>query len=263
MFTEAQFESAVARLLRLTTLEPGDTPHARFLVDYTSIPAGYGEYFRESGCQSNNTAGILDILGFYRASDKTIVLFAKAIKDCASRLDAREDDLRTIVIYHEVAHMVTHLGHGHGAEIWNSFSEASINQIEFYAQIYSYFALELIDRADLVHLLNELANRSPSPYQSYLRAIPCPVELVNGLLNADRGGAKLECVMSQSIAKDLSSALSNLMGKIDHGSPISVQDLHELELKAPQIDGDGALRVGNLPVSVAIIERVRRAKDGI
>ncbi len=262
MCMEAQFESAVARLLRLTALAPGSTPQARYLVDYTSIPAEYNECFRESNDRTNSTAGILDILGVYRASDKTIVLFAKAIKDCASRLNAREEDLRTLVVYHEVAHMVTHLGHGHGAEIWLSFSAASINVVEFYAQIYSHFAFERMDRPELVDLLKQLSGRSPSPYRSYLRAIPCPIELVNGFLYADRGGSKMLCVMSQSIAKDMCGSLSGLKVNIEHDAPVTSQDLRQLERMADNCSSNGALAVGDAPVSGAIVERVRRAKDG-
>ena len=270
--------TVVANLLRLTGLDPGETPNARFRVDSTSIPRDYIDYVaekcgevvaRDAGgdfdtndiAEERRITGIFDILGYYVSDDKEIVIFEKAIEDWASRLTLDALEVRAVVVCHEVAHMVTHLGSGHGVEAWQKFRDASKSQKEFYAQIYTHFFLEH-ELPCLVKVLQSLANETLPIYQSYLDALPCPVELINELLYADRRGEMLQVVFGKSEAlTTLLASLGHLWGQIQADGPIFVQDL--LNIQRVEKKHLNQLDVGNASTSFEILKRVVRAKNGV
>ena len=68
----------------------------------------------------DNTPGLLDLLGCYRCSDHTIVLYIRAIAECAERLDRAKHPhcapcamtLAAMVFFHEMGHAIDHFRRG-------------------------------------------------------------------------------------------------------------------------------------------------------
>lgn len=76
------------------------------------------------------TAGLASVLieeealGSYYGAKQTIVLFPKVIGPIAGSLGVSEDQLLTVVLAHETAHAVTHLGMDADRSKWNEFATA-------------------------------------------------------------------------------------------------------------------------------------------
>lgn len=75
---------------------------------------------QKSDDTDDNTLGLFDRLGCYRCSDRTIVLYIRAIAECAERLDrARHPHcapsamtLAAMVFFHEMGHAIDHFRRG-------------------------------------------------------------------------------------------------------------------------------------------------------
>lgn len=154
--------------------------------------------------------------------------------------------------------MVTHLGGGHGVAYWQKFSQASSNQTEFYAQIYTHFLIAH-ESPNLVPKMEALARNSPALYQSYLTVLPsCPLDLINGNLYQDRGGERLSLVFADNFNNIFQTGLNQLHSKIERDEPLETTFFQKQFTR----DAPRRLMVGDSIVSWEMLERVKRAKDG-
>ena len=89
---------------------------------------------------------IIDILGeycpnimenSYSPAKKEIVIYEKMCQLAAAALKVDVELLKEVVIAHEIAHAVTHLGKDSDGEIWTQFCCAKTEDKELFAQIYS------------------------------------------------------------------------------------------------------------------------------
>jgi len=81
---------------------------------------------------------IVDLLGAYFARTQTIVIYEVLCKLVAYSLRCNVEDVILVVLAHEAAHAVTHLGVDHENMIWDNFELASKKDKELFAQIYPY-----------------------------------------------------------------------------------------------------------------------------
>jgi len=81
---------------------------------------------------------IMDVLGIYNAQTQTIVIYEVLCKLVAYSLRCNLANLISVVLAHEAAHAVTHLGVDHEIMIWDNFELASNKEKELFAQIYPY-----------------------------------------------------------------------------------------------------------------------------
>lgn len=243
------YGQVVGELLRLTGLGPGETSAVRGYVDFTTVPDEYADWVSDP----HRPIDVLEIAGCYLPAEREVVLFQRVIADVAARRSLAYRDVLDVVLCHEVAHLVTHLGSGHGADTWLGFAAAPIAYKEFYAQAYAHYVLSGGQRPELARVLEALANDSPSVYQSYLRAMPCPVELMNELLYADRRGEKPRFTVEPSSVTGLDQLARDIVTK----RPVT-----ERQMLALRQSVFGPMRVGGVVVPFETLERVCKAKRG-
>ena len=84
----------------------------------------------------------IDILGLYFPEEKKIIIYETMCLLAARELGVREEALINVVLAHEEAHAVTHLGVDRDEEIWEYFTSAFRRDTELYAQLYPYLIFE-------------------------------------------------------------------------------------------------------------------------
>ena len=76
-----------------------------FEIDNSPLPKPISKYHQEESNQS-----IFDILGKYDPSKQKITIYEERIKMVAKELDCEFEDLKEVVLIHESAHTLIHLG---------------------------------------------------------------------------------------------------------------------------------------------------------
>jgi len=121
--------------------------------------------------QCSQTPGIrstaFDVLGDYNSSQRKITLFDDLIALASISLDVTPTALSTVVLMHELAHAMTHLGKDADGAIWEHFSIASEHDKELFAQIYSH--LYFVETGDIDHadIMRRLCDSQPEQYSSW------------------------------------------------------------------------------------------------
>jgi len=83
----------------------------------------------------------------------------------AKFLGVRAKDLVDVVVTHEAAHFVSHIGiGGYKRSRWEDFSNASEAKVENVAQIASWGMFTVFERPDLIKVMRTLANHQSSVY---------------------------------------------------------------------------------------------------
>jgi hypothetical protein len=84
---------------------------------------------------------VFDILGEYDPDKTQITIYKKMIELAVEAIgdnDIDIDSLRDVVLFHEVAHAVTHIAKDGEGRIWDKFKDASNFDKELFAQLYPY-----------------------------------------------------------------------------------------------------------------------------
>lgn len=131
--------------------------------------------------------GIFDVFGSYFPDSHHVVLYDRAIRLAASKHGWSPDVLSRIVYWHEMAHAANHLGLDDANNIWENFSFASTDDVEYFAQIYAYQMLnKSADKAGAIAKMEELTKTQPAYYGTYLAAIGLALAQLNAALLAAR-----------------------------------------------------------------------------
>ena len=119
---------------------------------------------------------IIDILGQYypnkreslhSPTKKEIVIYEKMCQLAATALNVDVEILKEVVIVHEIAHAVTHLGKDSHGEIWEHFSYAETEDKELFAQIYPLLYLKDNSNSDDLEAFRKLANHQDARYNTW------------------------------------------------------------------------------------------------
>jgi hypothetical protein len=112
-----------------------------------------------------------DWLGLYSHSSDSPTGLELHLSRCYSAarvLGVTPQKLLDVVLTHEVAHFVSHMGlGGYGRTRWEKFSTASRANKEHVAQVVSWGAFTIFGRSDLTAVMRKLATRQSSIYNSW------------------------------------------------------------------------------------------------
>lgn len=109
----------------------------------------------------------IDFLGLYEPKKIRVTLCVCRIRNFASRHGFHLDDVIKIVLIHELAHFVTHLGMSKSQVYWNGFCKAESETQEEFAQEATYLLLKVADYGHLVHAFDSLSNHCPPKYNKW------------------------------------------------------------------------------------------------
>ena len=107
----------------------------------------------------------IDILGLYFPEDKKIIIYENLCRLTAIELNLSFDELVNVVLAHEEAHAVTHLGVDRDDKIWEYFTSAFRHNKELYAQLYPYLIFE--DSSPEMEVFLRLNTKQPLIYQNW------------------------------------------------------------------------------------------------
>lgn len=110
---------------------------------------------------------ITELLGEYIAGKHLIVIYDRVVEAVAKSLKITASQLELVVLYHEAAHAVTHLGIDEDGGIWDIFTEADPIDKELFAQFYTLKCFQDQSDHSSEHAFRLLANGQPSIYNSW------------------------------------------------------------------------------------------------
>ena len=110
-------------------------------------------------------------LGLYVREKKTIVLFEKAIGECAQQLGVQQEQLRHVVLLHEAGHWLSHVWPVAGSRIWPSatWESAKPGLNEFLAQATTCHALKVLKRTAELEVFSQIEKKQPSEYRQTVK----------------------------------------------------------------------------------------------
>ena len=141
-FENAKGAEAFVRLIQAGLIEHWEQA-ADYLEDRHDLEKLAEAHERMQQSESTPYDGsVTELLGFYRPGDQTIVIYENLCQLAARRLGVKPDILINVVLAHEEAHAVTHLGVDDCGEIWKCFASAPDLETELYAQLYPYLVFD-------------------------------------------------------------------------------------------------------------------------
>jgi hypothetical protein len=149
----------ISNLGYICGLEPQLVPNEAFELSHCS--SGDSE-------QSDGGIGIggIDALGRYDSGKVVVILdFGRIAKLCATHGFHREDVVKVVLI-HELAHFVTHLGTNSGA-CWEGFCDEESEKKEDAAQESTHLLLRVAGYGHLVQVFDALSQLCPSKYNTW------------------------------------------------------------------------------------------------
>lgn len=110
----------------------------------------------------------IDFLGLYEhgSGEITVTLFICRIMKFCARHGFHLDDVVKIVLIHELAHFVTHLGRSQSGAFWQNFCEATSEEKEEFAQEATHLLLKVAGYGHLVHVFDSLSTHCPENTKS-------------------------------------------------------------------------------------------------
>ena len=118
------------------------------------------EVFKEKGFEA---------LGTYHAleADPFITLYRNAIQEYSQEHDLDPNLVTKVVLIHELAHYITHLGNAPVGGIWKNFSNASQNDKEGTAQVATWLFLRKYGHNDEMTVFNKITSTAPPEYKKW------------------------------------------------------------------------------------------------
>lgn len=156
-----------------------------FIPSYDSAPEELKwlvESKIEFDYQPDKTIHVLDLLGVYKSYSNVIILYKQFIKLCAYQLDFDYETLRQIVLTHQLTHAITHLGKDVENSIWEYYDIASTEDIEYFAQIYTYKLFEKENNYSALDVMDKLCENQLEVFQRYKKSTNTDIAEVNKIL---------------------------------------------------------------------------------
>ncbi|MFZ2410095.1 MAG: hypothetical protein WAW23_00850 [Candidatus Methanoperedens sp.] len=202
------------------------------------------------------------LLGQYFPEDKLIKLYKQEIIDAANRLNVNPETLKMIVVLHEAAHAIVHLGKDADKKNFNTKAYCMVDSgsdpsrlHETLAQLLCYHYVK--DYPKLLECFEKLNKHQPPVYNLWERFKDISLELVRGILIDMREG-KIEASFKKfeelTIKKQRTLIFSKYESQLSESVYDTLQELTELlkASKAPSTD-----------VKVRYVDMVKELKAGI
>lgn len=120
--------------------------------------------------QDLNNYDIDDLLGIYKPADESIIIYKQCIQAIAAKLGFDFDELRSVVILHEISHWITHKLPDSVNHEWFQYpgqgSEAELKDVhEGWAQLLTWSIVKIVPR--LRCLFEKLNKNQSGPYKVF------------------------------------------------------------------------------------------------
>ena len=125
----------------------------------------------EEGQQRPKHPMILDLLGKYSPYSREITLYTELIWKVARKMNVAYHALYELVLVHETAHAVTHLGKDADGKIWKDFDSAGVFDQEYFAQIYSHLLFRAAQSGDKLQGYGQVLTGEDLPWKMPLYEI--------------------------------------------------------------------------------------------
>jgi hypothetical protein len=106
----------------------------------------------------------IDFLGLYEPAKCLVTLQVCRIRNIAFRHGFHIEDVIKVVLIHELAHFVTHLGMSKCQLYWEGFCDAKSETLEDFAQEATHLVLRVAGYDHLVHVFDSLSHLCPPKY---------------------------------------------------------------------------------------------------
>lgn len=158
----------------------------KFVPSYENTPEDLKWIVKGEGdCNIDDSINIIDLLGTYNSSKNKITIYTILIKLCSIELCVDFDELKYLVLLHELSHAITHRGLDKDNSIWEFFDDSSTDLKEYFAQIYTYKKLIQEDNKSTLVIMEKLSEKQSGVYQTYKQSIEKDItELNHELLKA-------------------------------------------------------------------------------
>lgn len=109
-----------------------------------------------------------NILGYYVAEEKTIVLLEQGISQCSNSIGVNKQILRSVVLAHELGHYITHAHESFNTLCYDTdlFNKSSADVLESFAQIFTVWATML--SSEYRKVFDTLLRYQSGPYQVFM-----------------------------------------------------------------------------------------------
>jgi hypothetical protein len=108
----------------------------------------------------------IDFLGEYQPSEVIVTLFICRIREFSAKHGFHPEDVTKIVLIHELAHYVTHLGISDTGACWD-FCGAKSESKEDFAQEATHLLLRVAGYGHLVQVFDALSHLCPPKYDTW------------------------------------------------------------------------------------------------
>lgn len=109
----------------------------------------------------------IDFFGRYDPEEREVTLKICRMRRFATRYGFHFEDVLTIVMIHELAHFVTHLGKADSSECWVEFGKSEPGTVEDIAQQATNLYLRVASYGQLVQVFDSLSNYCPKKYNTW------------------------------------------------------------------------------------------------
>jgi hypothetical protein len=112
----------------------------------------------------------IDTLGLYGKGNE-ITILERNIGNFARHSGLDQGLIRQVVLIHETAHSVTHLGNYEG-KIWEEFwAEKNSDQVEHYAQLATWLYIKKYGAPELMETFEAMSRQSPPKYRTWEESV--------------------------------------------------------------------------------------------
>lgn len=141
---------------------------------------------------------IFDVLGEYYSAKRKIVIYDRLISAAAIALEIDADLLTDVVLAHEIAHAVTHLGKDAHDGVWKHFATALTEDKELFAQIYPYLLFRETSQVEPAAVMDRLTDYQPPHYRAWKDLTEESVDEINARLTVARAKAPPDFSISRA-----------------------------------------------------------------
>lgn len=143
---------------------------------------------QERDVPQDSVGPVEDILGEYYPDKQHVIIYDAMCTLCAREIEVPEEDLVKVVMLHEAAHAVTHLGNDpNGLMKWNNFGYIPSDDLEMFAQAYAYHSLMQERNREALSVFETLAKHQTARYNLWRKYTdPSSINRLNMDLRSQR-----------------------------------------------------------------------------
>ena len=172
--TEISFELSDDLPSLLEPFTEDDDHHVNFL----SLSSALSERI------ANNNLVTTGLLGEYQAKSGTVIIYQRAISECAGKLALQERHVGSVTLIHETIHALAHLGRDLDGRMWTEFSLPPKHDTVFQpnwshqalTQYFTFHHIRQLDDPALTHAFEVMSSKQAPAYRAWQRIKGMPME---------------------------------------------------------------------------------------